>query len=315
MELISVIIPSYNHFAFIKKAVQSVLNQTYQNFELIVIDDGSTDNSLLFLKTINDKRFRLIEQQNLGAHTAINRGLSLSNGNFFSILNSDDIFYENRLKVCYDVANLGYDLVSSWIEIIDQNDNLLDIKKGWKNLLPWPIASDTNFYEFKETFEYNIIFSNFVSTTSNIFFSRKLYNLIGGMRNFKFTHDWDFLLRASAICKCKLIDQPLLKYRVHSNNTINSNKQLMIFEILLIWVIHFHKNISILVKQINEKVILNNFINNSISRLNFQENKTVYILLKLFADIYNNINKKNNFEKFAIGNNELINFFVKKINT
>ncbi len=234
--LVSVVIPSYNHERYILTAVTSVLAQTYDNFELIVVDDGSSDNSVDLISQVKDPRIKIITQENCGAHNAINRGLEIAKGEFLAILNSDDVFHPDRLKLCLEqICETGSDLVASWLEVIDQDGDSLGIKQGWKNMLPWDIPKAQNTFGRTEDFALNLLVSNFVSTTSNVFFSRNLFNAVGGMRNLRFTHDWDFLLRASSEFKCNLIPIPLVKYRIHDTNTISSNRQWMLFEIC--WVL------------------------------------------------------------------------------
>ncbi|MEK6355137.1 glycosyltransferase [Burkholderia cenocepacia] len=236
MCLVSVVIPSYNHARYIRKAVDSVLGQSHRELELIVIDDGSKDESLDYLRTVTDPRFQLVEQPNAGAHNAINRGLEAAKGNYLAILNSDDVFHPTRLEACIDVlAGGAVDLVATWIEVIDADGNARGVKEGWHNMLPWPIAKPERTFAISNDFAKNLLMTNFVSTTSNVVFSRRLYERIGGMRNLRFAHDWDFLLRAARTFECTLISQPLLQYRIHSTNTISSNRAWMLFEIC--WVL------------------------------------------------------------------------------
>ncbi len=236
MTQISVIIPSYNHQHFIGEAVQSVLNQTNVDLELIVVDDGSSDGSLQLLRGYADGRMTVIEQANAGAHNAINRGLELAKGDFLAVLNSDDVFHSDRLSTCIgELERTKADLAATWIDIIDKNGVVLGTKEGWSNMQPWPIPATAESFLSSGDFAMNLLVSNFVSTTSNMVFTRRLFNDIGGMRNLRFAHDWDFLFRAVEKFDCILIDQPLMKYRVHGSNTISSNRAWMLFEIC--WVL------------------------------------------------------------------------------
>lgn len=99
--LVSVIIPTYNRADFIEKAIQSVLNQTYSNFEIIVIDDGSTDNSAQIIKKLAEKDHRIRYYKlevNSGVSIARNKGLSLARGKYIAFLDSDDIALAHWLK-------------------------------------------------------------------------------------------------------------------------------------------------------------------------------------------------------------------------
>src|ERR1700756_4754280 len=100
--MISVVIPSYNHEKFIARCVDSVLAQTYGDWELIVIDDGSRDssNEMLAAYAARDSRITHLQQENRGAHATINRGLALAKGDILTILNSDDEFHPNRFERC-----------------------------------------------------------------------------------------------------------------------------------------------------------------------------------------------------------------------
>jgi len=101
--LVSVIIPSYNHSRYIVQAVESVIGQTNGQWELIIVDDGSTDNSVELLRShpvvSTDARIQIHVQENGGSHAAINRGLALARGKYLAILNSDDLFAPERLEV------------------------------------------------------------------------------------------------------------------------------------------------------------------------------------------------------------------------
>ncbi|MCQ2294792.1 MAG: glycosyltransferase family 2 protein [Bacteroidales bacterium] len=95
--LVSVIMPMYNAAPFVEEAVLSVLNQSYTNLELIVVNDGSTDNSMEVLGRIHDPRLRVISQINQGAQVARNRGISESRGEYLKFLDADDILYPEAL--------------------------------------------------------------------------------------------------------------------------------------------------------------------------------------------------------------------------
>jgi glycosyltransferase involved in cell wall biosynthesis len=313
MSLISVVIPSYNHESFIKQTVESILVQTHKNLELIVIDDGSTDKSLAYLRNVVDPRFKLIEQENKGAQNAINKGLEMARGDYLAILNSDDIYHPDRLSKCLVKLEAGIDLVASWIEIIDGEGKTLGIKKCWQNMLPW----EFNHLDFNncglDEFTHHLLESNFVSTTSNIVFSRKVYDEIGGMRNLNFVHDWDFLLRVARRFHCEIIDSPLLKYRVHNSNTISSNRKHMLFEICWIFAVHL-------------KYFTGNLVscddNNGYSQkldflwksINSQGNeKVLWMLLHYFDELQ--VKGEVNPEEFVLNDKRLCDAFCLYINT
>lgn len=96
--MVSVIIPSFNRAATIVDAVNSVLNQTYRDIELIVIDDGSVDNTKEVLSNISDPRFRYVFQTNAGACRARNHGIELAKGEYIAFHDSDDLWHEDKLE-------------------------------------------------------------------------------------------------------------------------------------------------------------------------------------------------------------------------
>lgn len=241
--LVSVIIPSFNHESYILEAIQSVLTQSYQNIELIIIDDGSSDKSLDIIHSIDDPRLNCYEQENTGAHQAINRGLKLAKGDFLSILNSDDVYHPERIQQCVDSIKADdTDFVCSWIEVVDSDSKTLGIKQGWKNMLPsWANPSAASGFWNINNFKLNLLSTNFISTTSNMLFKRELLESVGYMRNLRFCHDWDFALRVASAHSCSIVDSPLLQYRVHGNNTISSNKQWMLFETCWVLAANMHR--------------------------------------------------------------------------
>ena len=96
--LVSIIIPCYNASRYIKETINSVLAQAYQNFEIIVINDGSTDQSSEIIKTIKHDRIHLVEQENQGVSFSRNNGIALAKGEFIVFLDADDILHPNFLE-------------------------------------------------------------------------------------------------------------------------------------------------------------------------------------------------------------------------
>ena len=110
--LVSVIIGNYNYGNFIAQAIESVLNQTYKNFELIVVDDGSTDNSRLIIESYQDK-LTAIFQENGGQGAAFNAGFAISGGEIICFLDSDDYYYKEKLAKVVEAFQKHPD----WIQI------------------------------------------------------------------------------------------------------------------------------------------------------------------------------------------------------
>ncbi len=263
---LSVVIPSYNHATFLARAVSSVLNQEWADnkqpeLELIVVDDGSTDNSLQILAGIKDRRLRVIAQENQGAHAAINRGLREARGDILAILNSDDEYHPQRLqkalaglspvtagKVRPDAVRTLPGLVASYIELIDADNRSLGIKHGYRDQVPWNLEiPERSFRALADDAPGNLanalLTENYLGTSSNFVFTRAVYQAVGEFRPLRYMHDWDFALRLSRIAPISLLAEPLLRYRMHSQNTIRQDQAAMVFE--LCWILAVHLPIAL----------------------------------------------------------------------
>ena len=96
--MISIVLPSFNRAQVLSKAVESILRQTYKDFELIIVDDGSTDNTADVVKNFNDDRIVYVRQENAGACVARNNGIEHSRGEYIAVQDSDDIWHEDKLE-------------------------------------------------------------------------------------------------------------------------------------------------------------------------------------------------------------------------
>ncbi|RLE30365.1 MAG: hypothetical protein DRJ61_12920 [Acidobacteria bacterium] len=242
----SVLIPAYNHAEFVEEAVTSALEDGGQQVEVIVVDDGSSDDTPAVLQSLEtDDRVRVHTQENQGAHAALNRLLSLARGQFVFILNSDDAFESGRLNRLAGALedHPGAAVACSTLRIIDDQGLQIGIKNAWQDLEPWPVPHPPPHLANFEDPTLALLQSNWVATTSNMAFRRSLVAENNLQFNpLRYTHDWDFLLAASAYGKIALIEEPLVRYRVHGKNTIREGdgtaQGLMNFEIL--WTVARH---------------------------------------------------------------------------
>ncbi len=123
LPLVSIVMPVYNTAPFLEEAVMSILNQTFTDFEFIIIDDGSTDGSLDLLKTFRDERIILISNGiNRGLVFTLHRGLKAAQGRYIARMDADDVAVPDRLKlqVAYLQSHPTADLVASCVELIDE---------------------------------------------------------------------------------------------------------------------------------------------------------------------------------------------------
>jgi glycosyltransferase involved in cell wall biosynthesis len=241
------VIPSYNHAAFIADAVHSVLAQSTPDLELIVVDDGSTDESLDVLAGFNDPRLCVMRQPNQGAHAAINRGLEHATAPYLALLNSDDVYHPQRLEkivaMLEDDATIG--LAGSFIEVIDSQGHPLGVKHGYADLEPWLLEAPERSFRAGADLRAALLTENYYATTSNFVFRRRWYEqVVGGFRPLRYTHDWDFALRIARVARLALLPEPLLRYRLHAKNTIRENQAAMVFEICWCLAVHLPEHIA-----------------------------------------------------------------------
>lgn len=149
--LVTIILPAYNADLYIREAIQSVLDQTYNNWELIVINDGSTDKTGSLVGEFEDQRISLAEQYNSGVSCARNVGLSLAKGEYITFLDADDTFTKKSLEVRVKFLELNQDvqIVGGGVRIMD---SALQSMKSTKNpnyqgkLLPRLLALDDQIF-------------------------------------------------------------------------------------------------------------------------------------------------------------------------
>lgn len=212
MCLISVIIPTYNYGQYIQRCIESVLNQSLFDFEIIVIDDGSTDSTEFIVKSIKDRRIKYYKnEKNLGVSQSVYLGQKHAKGEYICILASDDTFpknslkirYENLLKTDADVIHAGITRVKGqnqeYIPPLDTsiNKKIIDFLNGEKKKVG--INSVTFLYKrsLLEKIGYRYIFKEFSPHD-----------------------DYEFSLRLLSNTKCAYINQNTYFYNIHSGSYI-----------------------------------------------------------------------------------------------
>ncbi len=220
--LVSVIIPAYNHERFVGSAIDSVLNQTCDDFELIIVNDGSTDNTEAVIKGYEDSRIRYYYQENQDAFNTINRGLSLATGNYISILNSDDVYTTDRLEKLINVCD-GEKAVCAFTHVIpiDDKGNEFTDPALWWNV--WHETNREHYFACRDMYA-SFLRGNLLVTTSNLFITSEAVKSIGIFSPLRYFHDYDFILRTIYRYPeqvAYLDDQRLLYYRIHGGNTLS----------------------------------------------------------------------------------------------
>ena len=244
MPAVSVVIPSYNHAAWVAAAVESALAQTLADLEVIVVDDGSTDESRAVLRALRDPRLTVVEQANAGAHAALNAGIARAAAPLVAILNSDDLYQPERLAACVAALTADVGLVGSWIEIIHADGRSAGVKHGWRDCEPWPLAHPERSFRAGDDPRAALLTEHYLGTTSNFVFRRADWQAVGGFRPLRYAHDWDFALRLAERAPPRLIEQPLLRYRVHDRNTIREDRAAMVLEICWCLAVHLPRQVA-----------------------------------------------------------------------
>ncbi len=212
---ISIITPSYNQGQFIKDTIESVLQQNYSNVEHIIIDGGSTDNTLEILKTYTHLKW--ISEKDKGAANAINKGFKMSTGDILTWLNSDDFFEKNIFQDIVNIFNDGStELVIGNLKYIDLKLNTVWVKD---TSLPY-------------TYEYLLRKSADIVKQPSTFFSRNLLLETGELdENLKLVFDYDLFVRMLKITTPVFLDKNLVYQRTYDETLTNSFPRRQAFEI------------------------------------------------------------------------------------
>jgi len=181
---ISVIMAVYNGMPYLIKATKSILTQTYKNFEFIIVDDASTDQSWKYLKNLKDERIKLLKNtKNLGLSTSLNKTLQTAKGNYIARMDADDISFTERLEkqLKYMQSNQDVDLCGTWVKLINKQGVVIGEKK-------YPTKPE----EVKQAITWYpaVIHPTFMAKNS-------FYKKMNGYRaDYDFAEDYDLLSRA-----------------------------------------------------------------------------------------------------------------------
>ena len=216
---VSILMPVYNGEKYLSEAIESALAQTYQNFELLIVNDGSTDNSAAIIKPfLKDSRVIYIEQKNAGVAAARNTAIKHARGQYFGFLDQDDLWLNNKLEV--QIAALEQDesvaLVHSRQDFIDSHGNKIDYE--------WITGGSG--YCFRDNFIKNRIAVLTVLIRKTIIDEIGLFN-----EQLSGADDYEMWLRITLKYPIKYIDQALAFYRFHDNNVSKDSFRMTITDL------------------------------------------------------------------------------------
>lgn len=221
MPVISIIIPAYNAEKTILETIQSLQKQTFSNFEIVVINDGSTDGTVKLLNTIEDSRLKVFSYENGGLPVARNRGIDNATGDFITFIDADDLWTPDKLELQLAALQQHPDagVAYSWTAFINEKSEFL---YAWE-----PLYYSGNVHS-------QLLVRNFISSGSNILVRRQFIELAGKFDPaLKSAEDWDYYLRLAALCSFVLVPKHQILYR-RSSQSMTSKVDVMEKYILIV---------------------------------------------------------------------------------
>lgn len=297
--MISIAMTTYNGEKYIREQLDSILNQTYKNFELIICDDFSTDSTVKIIKSYIDPRIKLfINEKNIGFKKNFEKAIKLCTGEYIALSDQDDIWENNKLELC--INNIGeHDLICTNSEII--NSENISQHYTMKDVLKIKKIPNDQFKIFS-----HLVFTNFVQGSTILAKRDFILSTLPIPENFSY-HDYWFGVMASMNNGIKYLDICTLNYRKHESQiTINTYEnftqeltQRILKDELLI---HCNKHLNELniikeIKSLNQ--IQRKIISNTIKYYEHMKNKDFYTLL-FFIKNYDIIFFDKNFLKKII---------------
>ncbi|MBN3796549.1 glycosyltransferase [Burkholderia sp. Ac-20392] len=223
---VSIIVTSYNYARFIGETIRSVIDQTLDSWELIIVDDCSTDDSWNVIQTFQDPRIHAVRfDKNRGACAAYNSALGLARGEFIASLDSDDVFAADKLAVQVEFLDRHpeVDICGTYLEEIDDAGNTVPSES--RMYAPW----------FNKELDFNSpdcwIWENHLCH-SGVLMRKSLHDRVGSFREeLTYSPDWNFWLRALADgATFHVIPQELVRYRSHGSNITHRNFDALMWE-------------------------------------------------------------------------------------
>lgn len=212
---ISVIVPVYNAGKFILEALQSIADQTYSDFEAIIIDDGSTDRSAEIIEAFcqNDKRFRLYRRSNEGVVAARNFGVSQARGNWIALCDADDFWAKNKLERQIAFIEANKNRFSEPLVCVGTPAYQINKKGKVVGKIHFDLQSEEEFIKRRK--KYAPIFM----LTSSVMFRKDIFDKVGGFRSeYEVTQDIDLFTRMAVFGICLNTPEILTYYRMHGES-------------------------------------------------------------------------------------------------
>jgi glycosyltransferase involved in cell wall biosynthesis len=207
---ISVIIPTYNRESFLADAIDSILAQEYSDFEVLVVDDGSTDGTKERVRQYGSK-VHYLYQKNLGPSASRNLGIINAKGEYIAFCDSDDRFLPQKLakQMEYIQNHPDSPFLYTWYYQVNQNNKTDQIRKP-------------SHCENREQLQYCLFNRKFTIRTSTVLVKKSYFDQAGLFNEkFWYSQDWDMWLRLAAYYQGACLEEPLTEYRLHGENRSN----------------------------------------------------------------------------------------------
>jgi glycosyltransferase involved in cell wall biosynthesis len=214
LPLMTVLMPVFNAERFLREAMDSILQQTFSDFEFLIIDDGSTDASVEIVKSYTDPRIRFVKnEKNLGISPTLNKGIELATAELIARMDADDISYPDRLQKQYNymVSHPECGMLSTWARVISPEKKFIRLERY-----------RSNFYYYNLTFECWIYHPTIVFTKTAV--------KAAGMYSMPYSEDYDLFWQIARRFKIANLEEPLVDYRL-SPTSLNTVLKKLEYEI------------------------------------------------------------------------------------
>jgi alpha-1,3-rhamnosyltransferase len=286
--LVTIIVPCYNHENYVADTIHSVVHQTYQNIEIIVIDDGSCDGSPALLEALSKQYgFYYEHQENIGLSATLNKGIKLAKGEYVTCIASDDISAPNKVEILMDAfKTLGKDYAAVFgnAQFIDDNGNIIGLPRNgvlYSDLIAYYTVGrpDIDLKESPGNYR-SLLKGNYIPALAVMIRKKALFD-IGMYEENLSLEDWNMWLKLSKHYNLKYVPQIVAYYRTHDKNSTKTLSYKLAMDVLVIlerekaycfsiglkeeWRQKYYSGITYLAKQKKyadflKKSIKNNFI-------------------------------------------------------
>lgn len=212
--MISAVLPVFNAGEYVKEAVESILNQSFRDFELLIFDDASTDNSLEILNGFKDKRIKIFpSKENKGYLVYLNDGLTMARGKYIARMDADDISHPLRFEKQFDFMENDPEIgvCGTWIKTFGKVDSLYQYPTAHEDIVAEPILGRSSLFGHPSVMMRKSLIDKY-----NIRYDA----------NFYYAEDYELWMRLRKLTRFANLPEPLLFYRIHGDNVSVRRKEI-----------------------------------------------------------------------------------------